>query len=156
MIGALNGTPLAYENGIVSLACGEIVYEINVPSPPPWVYGEQLPINDVINSTVFYWTHANYPEKGTPELYGFREREERDLFRRLLKIDGVGCKVAMRIVGAKAVIPCFDKMDSGKVFSRLTIVPSTLLAVRGVGATLAKRIQEELAYDIYQKKGIDK
>lgn len=135
MIGAVYGD--VYQCDIYSaliMTPSGVAYEINV-SNLSFTPSHDHPL----------WIHSHYPEKGPPSMWGFREKDERDCFRRLLKIDGVGPKVAMRIVGNKAVISWRDKMDSGKEFNRLTVAPAALLAVRGVGATLAKRIQEELS-----------
>jgi holliday junction DNA helicase RuvA len=136
MIGALNGTPLAYDNGVVSLACGEVVYEIVVNNRPKYVYGENDPALEPFGSEM-YWTHAHYPEQGSPTLYGFREKAERDMFRRLIAIDGVGCKVAMRSVGhAMRIVDFKIPPDDAQ---------KNLSNVRGVGPKIAQRIAEELS-----------
>jgi holliday junction DNA helicase RuvA len=82
-----------------------------------------------------YWTHANYPEKGGPTLYGFKEKADRDMFRRLIAIDGVGCKVAMRVVPVASLLGGASMPDCVK----------NLCNIRGVGPKIAQRIAEELS-----------
>ena len=142
MIGALNGCPLAFDNGVLSLRCGSVTYEINVGTGPLCIYDPRTDPAECYPD-LFYWIHLNQPEKGPPELYGFREKDERDTFRRLLQIDGIGCKVAMRIVTAKAVLK--GSLTVRGADREFTCVPLTLKSVRGVGPKLYERIIEELS-----------
>ncbi len=129
MIGFLSGIVNHVENDVITLAIYTVIdygfgYEITVFNPPI-----------VTGRPEKYWIHEHAPQDAPHELYGFRERSERDLFRILLTIKGVGPKVAMRIIGNKGV----QYSKDGK---SLVAVSSTLMAIRGVGATLAQRIME--------------
>ncbi len=70
------------------------------------------------------------------DLYGFREREERDAFDLLRKVSGVGPKVALAIVGfysPEALAGLINANDATK----LSLVP-------GIGKKLASKIIVEL------------
>ncbi len=130
MIGFIHGVCLYESNGLATFAVGNVGYEVNVfDIPRVWISS-----HDDTNSEL-WWIHEYAPQDSPHELYGFRERSERDLFRVLLTIKGVGPKVAMRIVGNKGVQYSKDRKS-------LVAVSSTLMAIRGVGATLAHRIME--------------
>lgn len=80
-----------------------------------------------------FWIHEHAPQDAPHELYGFEHYKQRDLFRRLLTIKGVGPKVAMRIVGSGAT-GIVDRHARMQEFCK----------IRGVGSTLAQRIAEEM------------
>lgn len=130
MIGFFHGIALAYDNGVASFAVGDMGYEVHVSEKPTiWEPGASE-LRDL------WWIHEVAPQDAPHELYGFRTREERDLFRRLLEVQGVGPKVAQRIVANKGVTE--SKSETGKLIA----VESTLRAIRGVGPKLAQRIAE--------------
>ena len=89
---------------------------------------------NLFDRRVALWIHEHAPQDAPHELYGFKQREERDLFRRLLDIKGVGPKVAMRVV---ATFTPEARLNMTGFFDRLT-------KIRGVGATLAQRICEAM------------
>lgn len=97
MIGGINGVCLHEEHGLASFAVGELVYEVHV-FDIPHVYDPSNP--GQTNYSELWWIHEHAPQDAPHELYGFREREQRDLFRRLLNVKAVGPTVAMRIVGS--------------------------------------------------------
>lgn len=69
-------------------------------------------------------------------LYGFASREERDLFRTLLKVNGVGPKLALAILSgmeADAFAACVRQNDV-----------ATLVRIPGVGKKTAERLVMEL------------
>lgn len=69
-------------------------------------------------------------------LYGFASREERDLFRTLLKVNGVGPKLALAILSgmeADAFAACVRQGDV-----------ATLVRIPGVGKKTAERLVMEL------------
>lgn len=69
-------------------------------------------------------------------LYGFASREERDLFRVLLKVNGVGPKLALAILSgmeADAFAACVRQNDV-----------ATLVRIPGVGKKTAERLVIEL------------
>lgn len=72
----------------------------------------------------------------SPVMYGFRTREERDLFVQLLSVNGVGVKHAISILGRYSVGEILDILEEGDV-DALTDVP-------GIGKKTAQRIILEL------------
>ncbi|MBK3331831.1 Holliday junction branch migration protein RuvA [Persephonella atlantica] len=72
----------------------------------------------------------------SPVMYGFRTREERDLFVQLLSVSGVGVKHALSILGRYSVGEILDILEESDV-DALTDVP-------GIGKKTAQRIILEL------------
>jgi Holliday junction DNA helicase RuvA len=69
-------------------------------------------------------------------LFGFRDREERHLFRQLINVQGVSSTIGMAILGARRATDL-----------RLAILggdESMLKSVKGIGPKLAQRIVQEL------------
>jgi Holliday junction DNA helicase RuvA len=126
MIGAMFGTVHSVRSGVATIYCASIGYEVHI-SRESYDEREPYPFGDGP-----WWIHEHAPQDAPHELYGFEKREERDLFRRLLNIKGVGPKVAMRIVAAG-----FGTTAEFRYHEALT-------KIRGVGATLAQRIVEEM------------
>lgn len=123
MIGYLYGAALD-TGDTVTICAGGIGYEVHV--------GERL--DSAAFDQRIIWIHEHAPQDAPHELYGFRERAQRDLFRRLLDIKGVGPKVAMAVVASGED---GEGITSGELEARLRMI-------RGVGTMLAMRIVEEL------------
>ncbi|WP_151705454.1 Holliday junction branch migration protein RuvA [Nitrincola alkalilacustris] len=69
-------------------------------------------------------------------LFGFADRQERTLFRELIKTNGVGPKLALTLlsgISADALINCIQREDS-----------ATLIKVPGVGKKTAERLIIEM------------
>lgn len=81
-----------------------------------------------------FWTHE-YLRENARELYGFPAREELGLFRDLMKVSGVGPKMALNVLslGADRVREAITKGDAG-----------ILGSVSGVGKKTAQKIVLEL------------
>lgn len=131
MIGSIFGTVHSVRNGVATIYCSGIGYEVHV-SRESYDERDPYPFGDGP-----WWIHEHAPQDAPHELYGFEKREERDLFRRLLNIKGVGPKVAMRIVAAGLTNSSGDAAGVD-LLARLT-------KIRGVGPKLAQRIAEEFA-----------
>ena len=86
------------------------------------------------------WVHEHAPQDAPHELYGFATIAERDLFRKLLDIKGVGPKVAQRIVASGELLMTAESLPVWDLFN----APARLTKIRGVGATLAQRIVEAM------------
>ena len=74
------------------LICQGVGYEVLV-SQRQW---QQLPAN---GSRLSLWIHLAIRDDGW-SLYGFGERRERDLFRELVAVSGVGPQMALGLMGA--------------------------------------------------------
>lgn len=69
-------------------------------------------------------------------LYGFSSPEEREVFRALLAVNGVGPKVALSVVGSDRADEVLHGIRRGD--------PKPLLAVKGIGRKTAERVVLEL------------
>ncbi len=81
------------------------------------------------------YTHMNVREDAM-ELFGFLKREERDMFRRLISISGIGPKSALGVLGS---MPLSDLR-----LAILTGDAAALARAPGVGKKTAQRISLEL------------
>ena len=96
-----------------------------------------------IGSKVKLYTFLVFPPEGTPTLYGFKSKEERELFKRLQKVQKVGSKVALSILAHLGVEGLREAVLSGD-YERLSQVP-------GLGKKLSKRIVVELKGELEEK-----
>lgn len=81
------------------------------------------------------FTHLQWREEGL-ELYGFSRAEEREVFRLLLGVTGVGPRLALQILSAMALAQ-FCRAVIGKQ-------PEELQRIKGVGRKIAERLILEL------------
>ena len=58
------------------------------------------------------YTHLNVREDAM-ELYGFLQTEEREMFRRLIAISGIGARSALQILGSMPLQPAAGDPDGG-------------------------------------------
>lgn len=117
MIGRLVGYLMGSDPAVVM--AGQVGYEVAFDK-----------CGAAVGETVHLWIHEHAPQDSPHELYGFRELADRDLFRRLLNVQGVGPKVAMRIVA------------NAGVTREGIVVPATLRAIRGVGPKIVQNITD--------------
>jgi Holliday junction DNA helicase RuvA len=88
--------------------------------------------------TAFLFTYMAYSQDRPPELYGFRERDELDLFNVLLKMSKVGPKSALKILSATSPAR-LKNMIASRSIGELARLP-------GVGKKTAERMVTELSY----------
>ena len=91
-----------------------------------------LPEND---EQVTLYTHLVVRED-IQQLYGFREASERELFRMLIKISGVGPKMALTILSGMNTKDFFESVQTSDI-DRLVKLP-------GVGKKTAERLAIEM------------
>lgn len=128
MIGQLRGEIWSLAPPTLVLGAAGVGYELDLPLSA--FVGLALGQSDVI-----LHTHLVQRDDGS-HLYGFLERGERELFRRLLKITGVGPKLALVLLSSlppEALARCVSEGDVGP----LTRVP-------GIGKKTAERLLLEL------------
>src|SRR5579863_8692769 len=92
MIGQIRGLLLEKQPPLVLVEVNGLGYEIDVPMSTL----DRLP--DVGQMIVLY-THFVVREDAQ-QLYGFFTREERSLFRTLIKVNGVGPKLGLTILSS--------------------------------------------------------
>jgi Holliday junction DNA helicase RuvA len=128
VIGSLRGTLLAKEPPQLVVEAGGVGYELEAPLST-W---ERLP---EVGQEVLLRTHQIIRED-QQLLYGFATETERRLFRDLLKVSGVGARIALAILSGISVegfMRCVQTRDA----AALTRVP-------GVGRKTAERLIVDL------------
>ena len=128
MIGRIAGTLLEKHPPLVLVDVGGVGYEIDVPMSTFY----NLP---AIGEKVALHTQLIVREDAH-QLYGFASHDERAAFRQLLKISGVGPKLALTILSGMSVAELSHVVAVQEV-GRLTRIP-------GIGKKTAERLLLEL------------
>ncbi|MBQ9793188.1 MAG: Holliday junction branch migration protein RuvA [Clostridia bacterium] len=115
------------ENQIV-LECNNIGFEINVSN-------YCLRALDSISGEIKLHTYYQQKEDGVA-LYGFYDKEEKNIFLKLISVSGVGPK------GAMAILSNIRPDELSKVIAKQDV--KTLSNVKGVGKKTAERLLVEL------------
>jgi Holliday junction DNA helicase RuvA len=127
MIGCLIGEVLALEAPTVLLNVNGVGYEVDTPLSTFCQLQK--------GQTVTLWTHLAVREDAQL-LYGFANAQEKTIFRTLIKVNGVGPKMALGILSTLSVEMLIHTVENGDV--------KTLVKVPGVGAKTAERLMIEL------------
>jgi len=124
MIGSLRGRLSIKQAPQIVLECNGVGYELETPMSTFL----QLPES---GKEVFLYTHLQVREDAQI-LFGFATEQEKSLFRMLLKVNGVGSKMALAILSAMGV-------DD---FQRCVQLEDTAMLVKipGVGKKTAQRL----------------
>ncbi|BCS45897.1 ATP-dependent DNA helicase RuvA [Pseudomonas amygdali pv. tabaci str. ATCC 11528] len=128
MIGRLRGSLAEKQPPHLVLDVNGVGYELEVPMTTLY----RLPH---VGETVTLHTHLVVREDAHL-LYGFYEKRERELFRELIRLNGVGPKLALALMSGLEVdelVRCVQAQDT----SALTRIP-------GVGKKTAERLLVEL------------
>lgn len=128
MIGRLSGTLIDKRPPSVMVDANGVGYEIDVPMSTFY----DLP---AINSPVTLLTHLVVREDAQL-LYGFLREPEREAFRQLIRISGVGARIALAILSGLSVQELIAAVAEQDI-ARLTRVP-------GIGKKTAERLLLEL------------
>ena len=124
MISFIHGILAEKEDGYIVVEAGGVGYGINVPLSVL----AQLP---TVGEEIKVYTHYAVKEDGQ-SLYGFLFREDREMFRRLISVNGVGPK------GALAILSALEPDDL-----RLAIVTGDVKSIsraQGIGQKTAQRV----------------
>jgi len=138
VIGRLKGTLLEKQAPRLLLDVNGVCYEIDAPMTTFY----ELP---AVGSAVILHTHFVVREDAQL-LYGFLRESDRSLFRTLIKISGVGPKLALAILSgmsADEFVGCVQGGDS----AALTRVP-------GVGKKTAERLVVEMRDRVKDWQGV--
>ena len=128
MIGRISGTLLEKHPPLVLVDVGGVGYEIDVPMSTFYnlpALGEKVALHTQL-----------IVREDAHQLYGFASHDERAAFRQLLKISGVGPKLALTILSGMSVAELSHVVAAQEV-GRLTKIP-------GVGKKTAERLLLEL------------
>ena len=127
MIGSLSGRVLRIDGVTVLIECGGVGYEVDMPVTSL----SKLKVNE--NAFVYV---QHIVREDAQILYGFNTVTERELFRTLIKVNGVGPKMAL------AVLSTFDVESF--VETVLQEQSKALEQIPGVGKKTAQRMVVEL------------
>lgn len=127
MIGCLIGEVFALEAPTVLLNVNGVGYEIDTPLSTFCQLQK--------GQKVTLWTHLVVREDAQ-QLYGFSDAQEKMFFRTLLKVNGVGPKMALGILSTLSVELLIQTVEHDDV--------NTLVKVPGVGKKTAERLLIEL------------
>ena len=128
MIGSLIGLIKDKKPSLVLLEVNGVGYEVHIPLSTSF----QLPNNE---ESTFIQTHLVIRDD-QHTLYGFATEEERKLFRTLIKISGVGAKMALTILSGINVNGFVQSVINGDV--------DTLVHLPGIGKKTAERLIVEM------------
>ncbi len=132
MIAALRGRIFEKTDGKILLDVNGIIYEINV---------SMITFSSAENEEIFYITEIIKENEYT--LYGFTDKNEKTMFESLIKLNGVGPKVALAVCSTytpQTFMDIISKQDVG-----------ALKKVPGIGPKGAKRILMEMGeFDLIQ------
>lgn len=128
MIGRLQGVVLSKQAPDILLDVQGVGYELLVP------LNTFFDIPD-IGETVTLHTHFVVREDAQ-QLYGFSQLEERVLFRHLIKVNGVGPKMALAILSGMSASEFSRCVQRDEV--------ATLVKIPGVGKKTAERLLIEM------------
>lgn len=128
MIGRLQGILIEKQAPALLVDVQGVGYEIEAPLSTFY----KLP---AMGDKVLLWTHLIVREDAHL-LYGFADREERTLFRTLIKVNGVGPKMALGLLSGiepDAFVRCIEHGDV-----------TTLTKIPGIGKKTAERLVMEM------------
>ena len=128
MIGRLRGTLVEKQPPHLIVDVNGLGYELEVPMTTLY----RLPS---VGEPVTLYTHLVVREDAQL-LYGFYEKRERELFRELIRLNGVGPKLALALMSGldvEELVRCVQAQDA-----------SALVKIPGVGKKTAERLLVEL------------
>ena len=128
MIGQIRGTLIGRQAPEILVDVGGIGYEIQVPMTTLY----QLP---ELGQPVTLLTHFVVREDAQ-QLFGFAESADRRLFRELIKVSGVGPRLALTLLSG------MDAADFARCLQRDDV--AALVALPGVGRKTAERLLVEM------------
>lgn len=129
MIGRIRGIILEKQPPVVLIEAGNGVgYEINMPMTCFY----ELP--DIGQEAIIYTQFI--VREDAQLLYGFNQKQERALFRELIKVNGVGPKLALAILSGMSARQFVTAIENESI--------SSLVKLPGVGKKTAERLVVEM------------
>jgi Holliday junction DNA helicase RuvA len=128
MIGFLSGKILEKDANMVIVDVGGVGYEVTIPLSTFYELGE---IGTEVSLRIF-----TYVREDTLQLFGFKTARERDIYLKLISVQGIG---------AKSGITMLSGMSADEIVAAIrTNNIARLVAIPGVGKKTAERIVIEL------------
>lgn len=128
MIGSLTGRLQQKEPAEILVDVGGVGYRVHVPLT---IHGRLPELGQIVQLSVH--THVR---EDSLSLYGFATREERDLFEKLIGVQGIGPRLALALLSHLGPSGLIEGVGSRDV-DRFTLVP-------GIGRKSAERLILEL------------
>lgn len=128
MIGRLRGIILEKQPPLVLLEAGGVGYEIHMPMTCFYELSET-------GKEAVIFTHFVVREDAQL-LFGFNNKQERTLFRELIKVNGVGSKLALAILSGMSAQQFVNAVEREE--------PAALVKLPGVGKKTAERLVVEM------------
>ena len=128
MIGRLRGILLEKQPPEILLDVSGVGYEIQLPM------SSFYPLPEIGQEAIVY-THFVVREDAQL-LYGFSDQNERSMFRLLIKVNGVGPKLALAILSGMSSLEFVQAINNEEV--------SSLVKLPGVGKKTAERLVVEM------------
>ncbi|MFT7684950.1 MAG: Holliday junction DNA helicase RuvA [Candidatus Azotimanducaceae bacterium] len=128
MIGRITGLLIEKLENFILVDVSGVSYEIEIPTSTFYGLGQ-------LNETVLIHTHMVVREDAQL-LFGFLSQPERSLFRSLIKVNGVGPKLAIAILSGLDVAAFCRCVTDDNV--------KALVAISGVGKKTAERLIIEM------------
>lgn len=107
----------------VVIECAGVGYFVNISLHTYSLLGDQ--------EQVLLFTHLQVREDAHT-LFGFAERQEREIFRLLISVSGIGASTARTLLSSLNPVQVRDAIGSGNV--------PVIQAVKGIGAKTAQRV----------------
>lgn len=128
MIAHLTGKILSKQPNQLILDVGGVGYDVTIPLSTFYDLGEN-------GTSVSLHIHTHVREE-TIALYGFRTRQEKEVFEKLISVSGIGPKLGIAILSGMGVVDLIPAIQRNDV-ARLTLIP-------GVGKKTGERLVLEL------------
>ncbi len=138
MIGRIHGTVITISAPKLLIDCHGVGYEVDVPMSTLY----QLP---AVGQVITLLTHFHVRED-QQQLFGFATEAERNAFRSLIKISGVGARTALAVLSGMSVGELIQAIASQD--------PGALVRVPGIGKKTAERLLLELKGKLAPDLGI--
>lgn len=100
MIDFINGIIEEITSDHITISANGVGFKVFTPNPYVFKEGEE--------SRVYLYNHIREDEYS---LYGFKDKEERSLFLKLINVKGLGPKVALPILATGSVTGVIDAID---------------------------------------------
>ena len=128
MISFINGILASKNNNLIEVDCNGIGYEITISS---FCFNELPTVGE--NVRIYVYMHVREDEVS---LFGFHNLQEKEVFKKLITVNGVGPKMAINILsGVRA---------NDLTVAIVTQQPNVLSGIKGVGSKIRERIMLEL------------
>ncbi len=128
MIGYLSGKLLEKQANNVIIDVGGVGYEVAIPLSTFYELGE---IGSEVNLRIY-----TYVREDAIQLYGFKTNRERELYLKLISVQGIGAKSGISLLSGMSADEIIAAIRTDNL-ARLTSIP-------GVGRKTAERLVVEL------------